>query len=1534
MKKTALKVIFLFFISVTLYSQTPGVIYKPANSALGRSILDPNGDGFVSLTSAGFSGTDYGVNSELRMIPLPIIVGEPVNDIVTGSGGGHTDIVSFPVSGNNSRESAYILYKTVNGVDYIIIRMRIGKASTSPKGYSFLIDTDGIFGNQYPSNAKNPGFEREVVLQTGNPDAVVVYSHGNSAPVAIKTYPNNTNTQRSVALSTVSGTPDYFYDFFIEFADLNLASGSQPVGITAVTVTSAGSGISGTISDFNGINDKDYGGDPINIMTALMNTFPPIALTELTEDFNPDSWTPKTSKPTVNDGILTSSTSISGTSIEADGTVITIYKNGVSIGTATVTNNTWTLTGVTGLAAGDLITATALASGKTTSDISNTITVSGALQDCYIAAPVITTRASSQTITGTWSGSPTPNGSNVRIQLYTQTNENTITEFTHSTVYVQANGTWSVATGLANNVFNETNFVAKAIDVSSNCTSGYSNVSIKTSGNASQIGTVTPAPTVTTTPIYQSSSSQTVTVANNGTSAVAAYLILYVNGVEVLRTGSTVAINASHNFSVAGLQEGDVVSARAQGTGTSPSYWLSNVSNLVVVQLNTPSQTNAPTITGTYTSGSGKTITGTSTEPAGTEIKVYKNGVLIGTTTVTIYGTWQLTGQTLATNDVLTATAKATGKSVSGNSNSVTVQASAPGAPTVTGSYIAGNTSISGTGGNTLVRIYVDETLIGTATPSSGNWTLSGLASSELYRGAVIHATNIVNGIESVISNQVTVTGVVSFCITDENGDPLTDKYSGQQFNVKITAKDASGCGASDFTFFQNNANLSSNKWFDPSGASSNFTNGVLTLNNVVLGGAPGSASINAIGLDDPTVTGTATLTILAPAIWVGSISNDFNTAGNWFHNFVPGPNAAIRFASVALDGQPAVRDCHLDMNRIIGDLDFNNSDYKLNLNGKKLELRGQISNSNATTGSWISTATSELEIKGYGNTETLHFATGSEILNLTLNNTSSGALTLGSALAIRGVLNVINGQFNAGNALLTFKSDASKTAIAAPVTGSITGNVNVERYYPAKRAFRFITSSVTTTTTIRANWQEGVNNTSTDYSLNNNPNPGFGTHITGNITSDFGFDRTNTTNSSMFTFNYLTNAWVAVPNTNVLTLTAGEPYRLMLRGDRSIDYNTNDPAPTNTTLRATGALFTGTKTYTFNSIPSGTGYLFIGNPYQSPVDSRKVLRASTGVVPNFFYYWDPRMSTRGAYVTLQHEELEENDIKSISASNISRYIQPGQAAFVRKASNATTASIVFQESFKNTKPTATNTPAVFRNSTGLSILRLELYEQQMYQNQAQPLDGLVIKFNDDYSNGLDNFDAPKFFNQDEDLACKVENRYMSILSNSFPLENEEIQLYTTKYRHQNYTIVAKLSNYDDLVPFIYDAYTQHYHQINSGETAYNFTINASIPATIATDRFKIVFRNVTLGLEDFDMNVTLYPNPTIDGIFTIKSINNNHNTSVSLYNTIGQKVNIITNQTDVNTIQCKAQGVLQAGIYLVVIEQDGKRINKKIIVQ
>jgi len=82
-----------------------------------------------------------------------------------------------------------------------------------------------------------------------------------------------------------------------------------------------------------------------------------------------------TAAPAVGSPIGSSATSASGTSSEADGTVIQVYKNGSPSGsTTTVASGVWTRTGMT-FATGDLVKAKATAPGKLQSAFGNTVTV-------------------------------------------------------------------------------------------------------------------------------------------------------------------------------------------------------------------------------------------------------------------------------------------------------------------------------------------------------------------------------------------------------------------------------------------------------------------------------------------------------------------------------------------------------------------------------------------------------------------------------------------------------------------------------------------------------------------------------------------------------------------------------------------------------------------------------------------------------------------------------------------------------------------------------------------------------------------------------------------------------------------------------------------------------------------------------------------------------------------------------------------------------------------------------------------------------
>ncbi len=846
----------LFFICIMLnvfngLAQTAGLIYKPAGNALGKSVLDTNGDGFSSPTLSGFSGTDYGSGSELQMVALPVIIDEPLGDLTTSSAGGPMDIVT---NSSGSRQSCYLLVKNVGGIDYLIARFRMGSNSTAPKAYSILLDTDGSITNNYSST--NPGFEREIVLSASN--AVSIYSHNGSGATLIQSYNVDNYQQRSVALSTVSGNADYFYDFFVPLAAINAPSA---VRMCAMTVNSLSSGLSGTISDINGVNDTSFGGNTATIFQAVISASPPVTLTSLTAGYSFPNII--TSTPVVTSVLTTISISISGTSQEANGTTITIYKNGISIGTTTVTSNAWTLTAVSGLVAGNLITAKATATGKNISAVSNTVEVS-AVPTCYTPAPITLVRNSGQTITGNYAhvGGAIIVASTVRIRLFEQVNSTTFNEINAgATVYVATNGTWSFSTGLTQPVFNSTTIVATA--TYSGCISGYSVVNKKTSG---QVGTTTATPTMVTTQIIASPSiARSVQVINND--ATASYLILYINGYQVAISPTTIATGASYTFNYTGFIENDIVTARAQSATV--DYWLSNPTAPVnVIASATPS--SAPVITGTYTAGSGKTVTGTSIEISGTVITLYKAGtILLGTTTVNSFGNWSVTGLTLVTGDVLTAYAKASVKTLSAVSNSVTVAASVPTAPTVTAPITAGQTTINGTGGLGTITVYVDGSSIGTTTGAS--WTLSSINPLYVYRGGVVTATNTVSGIPSVFSNQVTIQGVVSFCITDASGNPITTKLSEDPFSIRITAMSGANCTGSVFTSFTGTVTISSsNPMVSGGGTTASFVNGVLTT-TIAIGGSGIGVTINVVNTNDPTAIGTTSLNVTAITAVVSS---------------------------------------------------------------------------------------------------------------------------------------------------------------------------------------------------------------------------------------------------------------------------------------------------------------------------------------------------------------------------------------------------------------------------------------------------------------------------------------------------------------------------------------------------------------------------------------------------------------------------------------------------------------------------------------
>jgi hypothetical protein len=126
---------FIFLISLNTLAQTPGLIFKPATGA-GKAVLDPNGDGYTSSTTTGFT-TDDKTQSEIPFVPLVFPMLEPTGDLGPGPDCSFTDFVD-----SGSEDPALTYFDGTN----LLFRMRLGKAFPNSKGYSVLIDTDQKFG--------------------------------------------------------------------------------------------------------------------------------------------------------------------------------------------------------------------------------------------------------------------------------------------------------------------------------------------------------------------------------------------------------------------------------------------------------------------------------------------------------------------------------------------------------------------------------------------------------------------------------------------------------------------------------------------------------------------------------------------------------------------------------------------------------------------------------------------------------------------------------------------------------------------------------------------------------------------------------------------------------------------------------------------------------------------------------------------------------------------------------------------------------------------------------------------------------------------------------------------------------------------------------------------------------------------------------------------------------------------------------------------------------------------------------------------
>lgn len=486
------------------------------------------------------------------------------------------------------------------------------------------------------------------------------------------------------------------------------------------------------------------------------------------------------------------------------------------------------------------------------------------------------------------------------------------------------------------------------------------------------------------------------------------------------------------------------------------------------------------------------------------------------------------------------------------------------------------------------------------------------------------------------------------------------------------------------------------------------------------------------------------------------------------------------------------------------------------------------VNNASLVNNGQFAAGNGEVKFTGHNDTTVSNLSGNSAtvLYDLTVSKTANG-VAIKSATAIKNKLEMQGGNLYANNNI-TLKSDAVSTARVAPVAAgsSIIGKATVERYIPARRAWRMLTAPVTSSNTIFQSWQNaGV------YE------PGVNTFVTGPApTAQNGLDASPQNNVSLRSWNSSTQAFSNITNTHV-PVSAGTNgqadntgYFIFVRGDRNPG-NFSTAVCNATTLKSNGNIQQGTQTFPVSS--AAGAYTMVGNPYASPVNFSDVTRNN---VVNRFYVWDPTLNTLGGYVMLDDLTNSGAYSKSVSSSKQTKEIQSGQAIMVQTLA-AGPAVVVFDETDKATL----NNTSVFRptsNFTQKLNIDLDIIQPD---GTVVAADGVFAEFNDNFSSAVDYADAIKFTNINECLALVRNNT--ALTAERRPItENPDtlfLKLWKTNAGY-NYQFTIQPAQLDGYNIVLQDNYTGMSTQVNaSAATTYNFSVDANT-ASAASNRFFI----------------------------------------------------------------------------------------------
>jgi hypothetical protein len=579
------------------------------------------------------------------------------------------------------------------------------------------------------------------------------------------------------------------------------------------------------------------------------------------------------------------------------------------------------------------------------------------------------------------------------------------------------------------------------------------------------------------------------------------------------------------------------------------------------------------------------------------------------------------------------------------------------------------------------------------------------------------------------------------------------------------------------------------------------------------------------------TSTGITTV-INSGSIWSGTTNTNWNIATNWLCGNIPTSNDNVTIPT-GLTNYPIITTGSAIANNISIAA---GASVTVNAAGV-FNLYGAITNAgtfDVTAGTLNLAGTTAQTLAGTSLLNGL-------IKNLTLSN--AAGISLSAPLGVTS--NVAFGASNvtfATNNNLTLVSNLAGTANLNDITNNgtvsgntITGNVNIERYLPARKAWRFLATPIVigTSPTITNSWREGTAGTAGPLTSTS-----YGTRITGPNFPSTLFDQY-TVRASMkwFDMNFGTGDFRDVTNT-ADPIANNEGYFVFVRGDRAVDIP--DPA-TITTLRIKGEVRTGTQpAYVVSNFKT----LSIGNPYPSRIDFRSI--AKTNIADQFTVWtpFSPGSYNAGKYEQYVNDGTGEYRLNGLPAGAIRDYIESGEAFLIQNNDpGGATGNIVIAEKDKSASGSANVSRAGVTNPT---------LEFNLFTNDATGTeflaDAAVLNFDNSFENTMDNKDVRKVFNVADNISIKSNNNLLVVERRKKPLATDSIFLTISGMRIANYTLNIDPSVLNNLGvnAFIKDNFLGIEMPVSlTNVTNIPFSITTDA-ASKAADRFMIVFRAAT----------------------------------------------------------------------------------------